>query len=294
MTILLQLGRSNLHKNRRPLRSVLQEVAKLSVADGVLRRWRSRDREHPMESQKDGGKQCVRPPAVDELDLVAAADGEAGPDVLAHLAACDYCASRARSIASLQQTLQHRLFRAFCPPTDDLLAFYHRTLSEARYAAIASHLDECPHCAREMQLILYAAHEPPQVQMLSPTRRIVAQLLAPVASAGPHPPHGPLPSANGAAHYAYRADNLELTLRIARTAGRPGILAVSGRLALEDDLLEYEFEGATASLLADANLLAVAPLDEMGGFFFDAVPPGEYQLSVRLGACEVVVEALTV
>lgn len=99
---------------------------------------------------------------------------------------------------------------------------------------------------------------------------------------------------SAAAQYAYRAENLELTLRVARAVGRPGILAVSGHIALEDDTLEAMLDGATASLLADANVLAVAPLDELGGFFFEAVPPGDYQLSVRLGACEVVVEALSV
>lgn len=248
-----------------------------------------------MESHISGGEQCTRPPALDDLDLIAAADGEARPEVAAHLAVCRSCASRASAIMGLQNALRRRLFRAFCPSSDDLLAFHHHHLPDARSTRIATHIDECPHCTRELQLIMRAAHEPPQLFAgVWPLRRLVAQPLATAGPVGSLPLYGAARSGSANAQYAYRAENLELTLRVARVVGRSGTLAVSGQLATDDCALEALLPGATAHLLSNADEQAVVSLDELGGFFFDGVCPGEYQLSVRLGECEVVVEAFAV
>lgn len=245
-----------------------------------------------MESHVSGGEQCSRPPALDDLDLMAAVDGEARPDVLAHLSACDSCAARAAALASVQRALRRRLYRAFCPPSDDLVAFHHRQLSESRQAALASHLEECPHCARELQLIVRAAREPPAVAHRR--HRLVAQLVPAALPGSVAALYGAARAGAGAAQYAYRAENLEITLRIARAVARPGHVVVSGHLATDDSALEEALGEATVSLLAREALLAVTPLDELGGFLFENVIPGEYQLSLHLGGCEVIVESLAV
>jgi hypothetical protein len=245
-----------------------------------------------MEIHRLEGKQCSRPPALDELDLIAAADGEAGDDILAHLAACEHCADRAREITAVQGTLRRRLFRLFCPSSDELVAYYHHSLPGSRQAELARHLGKCPHCARELHLIERAADEPAQaVAPLRVLRRMVAELLSPPVPGGLAPLYGAA-RATGGAQYAYRAENLELTLRVARAAGRPGLMVMTGLLSTDDDALGETLNGATACLLADEAVLAVTPLDELGGFCFDEVAPGEYRLSLRLGECEVVVESL--
>lgn len=245
-----------------------------------------------MDSHISGGEQCSRPPALDDLDLVAAVDGEARPDILAHLSDCDYCAARAGALARIQHALRQRLFRAFCPTSDDLVAFHHQQLSEPRQAAVASHLDECPHCARELQLIVRAAREPPA--LANSFHRVVAQRVPAAIPSGAAALYGAARAAAGSAQYAYRAENLEITLRVARAVAQPGQLVLSGHLATDDSALEEALIEATASLLAHEGLLAVAPLDELGGFLFDNVAPGEYQLALRLGECEVIVESLAV
>lgn len=245
-----------------------------------------------MDSHLTESGQCRRPPALDDLDLIAAADGEARADVLAHLAICDHCAARAQTFSALQTILRQRLFRAFCPSADDLVAYQHNMLSNGRRAAVANHLTECPHCAREMQLIARAAHDPPQPPSpLRFVRRVVAELLTPRTTHALVPLYGAARSPMGA-QFAYRADNLELTLRVERAAGRSGVLVMSGSLTIEDDSIAVPPGGATACLLCDESVMAVAPLDELGGFLFDGVTPGQYSLSLSLGDCEVVVESL--
>jgi anti-sigma factor RsiW len=247
-----------------------------------------------MDSHPTDRGQCSRPPALDDLDLIAAADGEAHPDVLSHLAVCEHCAGRAQALTSLQGYLRQRLYRAFCPPTDDLVAYQHGLLAAGRRSALAAHLADCPHCSREMELIARAAHDPPH--MLAPlrfARRIVAELLSISPAPGPMSLYGATRGTLSGAQYAYRADNLEITLRVERAVGRPGLLALSGSLATEDEAIAALIGEASASLLYDDSVLAVVPLDELGDFLFEAVERGEYRLALSLGTCEVVVEALT-
>lgn len=96
---------------------------------------------------------CSQQPALDDLELLAAVDGEAGPDVLAHLNTCPICAARAREFAELQRLLRKRLYRAFCPSSDELAAFQQMMLEGGQQAMIAAHLADCPHCSRELKLL---------------------------------------------------------------------------------------------------------------------------------------------
>ncbi|MFO7169757.1 MAG: zf-HC2 domain-containing protein [Chloroflexota bacterium] len=248
-----------------------------------------------MDTHRPEQTQCSRPPALDDLDLIAAADGEARADVLSHLAVCEYCAKRAHSFAALQALLRRRLFRAFCPSTDDLVAHQYGLLPRERAASLRAHLAECPHCAGEMEMIASASRDvpPAPAPRRVAKRRLIAELLS---SWGPRelmPLYGAARSIAGA-QYAYRADNLELTLHVAKAAGQPNRLVMSGTLAAEDDGLMQQFGEATATLIRGDDVLAEVPLDELGGFLFDDLLPGEYSLALRFNDTEVIVESLIV
>ena len=96
---------------------------------------------------------CADPPALTDLELIAAIDGEASPDVDRHLRSCRHCAARARSLAQLQQGLRARLYRAFCPSSQRLVEYRRGALAYEQRAAIATHVANCPHCARELALV---------------------------------------------------------------------------------------------------------------------------------------------
>jgi hypothetical protein len=194
---------------------------------------------------------------------------------------------------AIQGVLRERLYRAFCPPTGDLVSYQHGLLPTARATALAAHLAECPHCAQEMRLIARAANDPPVMAMLAGgPRLIVAELQSQRQEASLVPLYGATRSFGGGAQYAYRAENLELTLHVARAAGQTDRLVMTGTLASEDETVAALLSAATASLLHNADVLAIVPLDELGGFLFDDLLPGEYSLSLRFDECEVLVESL--
>lgn len=104
---------------------------------------------------------CSSPPALDDLALIAAVDNEADDATRAHLARCRACAARAQAFADLQAQLRSRLFRLFCPSSEELSAFQQHTLDAARHAELVEHLQQCPHCQNELQILSAMLGQPP-------------------------------------------------------------------------------------------------------------------------------------
>jgi hypothetical protein len=102
---------------------------------------------------------CIGKQMLDDSDLLAALDGEAGPEVFAHLHACPCCAARAALLARVERRLRDRLARALCPPTLTLIDFSLRLLEPEGYGAVAEHLHGCRACGDELALII-AEREP--------------------------------------------------------------------------------------------------------------------------------------
>src|SRR6185436_20719315 len=99
-----------------------------------------------MEVNREDLGACTCPPALDDLDLIAAIDGEAGEDVLGHLRDCPYCTERAHDFGELQELLRRRLYRILCPSSEDLVAYRHGWMDVWRRDKIREHLKMCPHC----------------------------------------------------------------------------------------------------------------------------------------------------
>ena len=260
-----------------------------------------------MVDHKQAAEGCSWPVALDDLALIAAIDGEAGPDVMAHLRNCPYCSERARVFEEMQGLLRRQLFRMFCPTSEELAAYQQGLLSGDRHTFIAEHLRECPHCTRELNLLeqlsseTLPARSPPQTNgKVAPPRhdalprklrRIAAQLLTPPAKplAGAY---GALRGPSHASQYAYHAENLQLTLGVQRLVSRADRRVIHGALELENELPDL-LNGATAHLSRNETLIRTAELDELGNFVLDDLPPGTYQLALHLPDREVIVEALS-
>lgn len=243
-----------------------------------------------MEDHREEPGLCRRPPSLNEIDLIAAVDGEAEEEVVAHLRDCPHCAQRVRDFDELQKLLRQRLYRILCPSSDDLLAYRQGWLDRQRTATLRTHLRDCPHCERELRLLDEATGAPPWPPPISHLRRVVAMALAPKPQ--PVALYGGLRSAGNGYHYAYRAEHLELTLDVQHVAGRPGRVVLVGML-FDQETPPGEMQRATASLLEGDFVVRSAALDELGNFVLDDITPGDYSLSLRLPELEVVVEALT-
>ncbi|WP_298819991.1 zf-HC2 domain-containing protein [Chloroflexus sp.] len=88
------------------------------------------------------------------LELIAAADGDVDEAALHHLRQCPRCLQRVAALRSLQQALRHRLYRALCPSTDQLVDYCQGLLSPAQQVLIARHIAACPHCSAEIDLLM--------------------------------------------------------------------------------------------------------------------------------------------
>jgi len=259
-----------------------------------------------MVDLKQAAQGCSWPLALDDLALIAAIDGEAGSDVIAHLRDCPYCSERAHVFENMQGLLRKQLFRMFCPTSEELAAYQQGLLKGGQRAPITEHLKECPHCTREFNLLEQLAAETIPARSPPPTngksdhahngalpsklRQIAAKILptpaTPFASA-----YGALRGPSQASQYAYHAENLQLTLGVQRVVSRTDRRVIHGALELDDELYSV-FKGATARLSHNEILIRTAELDELGNFVLDDLAPGTYQLAVHLPDREVIVEAL--
>jgi hypothetical protein len=260
-----------------------------------------------MVHHKQAAQGCSWPIALDDLALIAAIDGEAGPDVMAHLRDCPFCSERAHVFENMQGLLRKQLFRMFCPTSEELAAHQQGLLMGDQRAHITEHLKECPHCTREFNLLeqlageVLPARSPPAANGKSAhehnsalpgkLRRIAARLLPTPAKplAGVY---GALRGPSQTSQYAYHAENLQLTLGVQRVVSRTDRRVIHGALELDDELYDA-FSGATARLSHNETLIRTAELDELGNFVLDDIAPGTYQLALRLPDREVIVEALS-
>jgi|HigsolmetaAR202D_1030399.scaffolds.fasta_scaffold00019_44 anti-sigma factor RsiW len=106
-----------------------------------------------MEQMWHRQTECALPPALSENDLIAAIDDEAPPSVTTHLKHCPYCRARAQELAFVQQQLRAKLYRLFCPSSDQLIDYFQGLLPNESMHEIRKHLATCPHCSREIQLL---------------------------------------------------------------------------------------------------------------------------------------------
>jgi|HigsolmetaAR202D_1030399.scaffolds.fasta_scaffold19929_2 hypothetical protein len=244
-----------------------------------------------MQEQREETILCNCPPALDELALIAAIDGEADEATRQHLRKCPYCASRAQTFDQLQRALRQRLFRIFCPSSEDLAAYQQGWLDAEKRAIVKQHLLKCPLCAQEQQILHQVARQPLTEAPSRPLRRVVAVPVSPMMYSKLSSVYGGARARGPSEHYAYRAENLEVTIDVQRAAGQPNQLAVVGML-LHDEGMVGGLRPATASLLAENQVISSAQLDELGSFVLEDVSPGDYVLSLRLPDLEVVIEAL--
>ena len=89
-----------------------------------------------MVDHKQAAEGCTWPIALDDLALIAAIDGEAGPEVMAHLRDCPYCSERAHVFDNMQGLLRKQLFRMFCPTSEELAAYQQGLLKGGQQALI--------------------------------------------------------------------------------------------------------------------------------------------------------------
>jgi hypothetical protein len=227
---------------------------------------------------------CVSPPELNDRQLLTYIDGEADHEVVAHLERCPRCREKARRLSRLQDHLMTRLYRATCPPPVELGEYYLDVLPRDQAAAVAQHLVNCPHCARELAQLKGYLAELATAEQPGPLERIterVRVLVARLASGGVEvgllgrPALGPAyvgVRGGEGEPYLYQVDEVQVAVEVQDDADRPGHKMVLGLI------IGIEPGGLDAHLWRAARPVATVPVDELGNFCIADLAPGSYEL----------------
>lgn len=246
---------------------------------------------------------CISSPELNEAQLMAFLDGEGDKEVTAHIERCASCRGRAEHLAGLQETLRHRLFRAACPTSLEVGEYHLGVLTPVRAEAVARHIAECPHCAREIAgLRGYLSELAPELTP-NPLARIadraadrVTVLVARLAggAADPASPGVLAPAYAGSRGdddppLVYEIDDVQVVIQVEKDRVQPESRSLLGLVIGMGD------EGdVTAHLWRETERVAQVPVDELGNFAFSDLSTGEYDLFLQDAGMEIHIQRLDV
>jgi hypothetical protein len=237
---------------------------------------------------------CVSPPELDDKTLLAYIDGEADPEVGAHLERCPHCRDRAQRLARLQDRLTSQLYRFTCPSPAELGEYHLGLLPSDQAADVASHLAECPHCTREIaQLKDYLSELKPDLEfsLQERIRVLVARLVRARrgngASGALSPAYAGL-RGEAEGPYLYQADDIQIAVEIQDDIERQGRKVLLG-LVTNTDPQKLEVH-----LWQADRRITTTPVDELGTFIIPNVAPGNYELILSGPEVEIHIQGLEI
>lgn len=219
-------------------------------------------------------------------DLLAYLEGEAGPALAAHVAGCPRCQAELAELRAADSLLGAAIARLDCPAPELLLRHVAGLLGPDEDAVLASHLAGCVECRADLALLA----DPPAPSPLGRLARAGARLIR--AALQPAPALAPALRGSSARRLVYAVDDYQLLVAVIGPDSPGGPAQIEGQLlGAEADLAPA---GGTARLLRAGGEMLSGPLDELGFFAFDDVPPGSYALALGLGDAEILVEEISV
>ncbi len=232
---------------------------------------------------------CVAPNEIHDGDLLAYLDGAASTAVTDHLGRCTACQVDVADLAALDTELVAALFRAACPPTEDLLAYQVNLLGTGEQAQIRLHVQGCAHCQGELTEL---AAVPAIVSALSLPARVFdagrrwldALLVVPAAQ-----PALQL-RGNEQSSQVYQAGPFQIILAKVPPVVAENIWQVEGQLLARD---HSDAAGDLANFLSQADVqitllkenpapipVAQDTVDDLGFFLLEGVESGVYALQI--------------
>ena len=223
---------------------------------------------------------CMSPPELDDRVLLTYLDGEADQKVAAHLEQCSHCRERAQRLSRLQERMGAEMYRIDCPTPLELGEYHLGVLAGTQANVVARHLDDCPHCSREVsQLKTYLGDLSADLEfsLAERIRVLVAKL---VRTGGQTDPMGAPAMAPAFAGLRgeedgprlYQAGEAQVAIEIQDDAMRGDRKTLLGLVTGMDtsELVAHLW-------LADRHVGEV-PVDELGNLVIPDLAPGSYEL----------------
>ncbi|MEJ2560088.1 MAG: hypothetical protein P8186_28500, partial [Anaerolineae bacterium] len=208
---------------------------------------------------------------------------------------------RARRLARQQDRLTARLYRFNCPSSMELGEYHLGLLPDDQATAVARHLAECPHCAREVvQLKDYLAELAPDLEF-SPAEQLKGRVRLLVARLVTGGLEGALPGQPSLAPaYAalrgeegepliYEADGIQVVVEVHQDPHQLDDWTILGLVIGVDNPNALEVH-----LWRADQRVATVPVEDTGNFSFSNLTAGRYELILGGPEVEIHIQDLEV
>lgn len=218
-------------------------------------------------------------PKFSDQKLLAYLDGEVESETAKQIEGSSADLQRARELAGLQNILTESLYRVDCPDSIELGEYHIGLLDRTRRRVVRQHVQECPHCTKELEQIsqFLAAEQPkPAESPLDRVKILVGRLISQLDEATRPPGLAPALAVRGGEKQVivYEAGEVQITLdlREAEETGQESLLGLVTGL---------EAQGFSVELLSNRKQVALGEVDELGNFELSGFPPDVYVLLIR-------------
>lgn len=223
---------------------------------------------------------CISPPELDDGTLLIYLDGEADQKVAAHLEQCSHCRERAQRLSRLQERMGAEMYRIACPTPLELGEYHLGVLAGTQANVVARHLDDCPHCSREVsQLNTYLGDLSADLEfsLAERIRVLVAKLVRPGGQTDPLGPPAMAPVFAGlrgedSGPRLYQAGEAQVAIEIQDDAMR------GDRKTLLGLVTGMDTSELVAHLWLSDQHVGEVPVDELGNLVIPGLVPGSYEL----------------
>ncbi|MGB0388849.1 MAG: hypothetical protein ACPGWR_28850 [Ardenticatenaceae bacterium] len=226
----------------------------------------------------------------EQLEMLLEGEGQAHQ--VAHVRNCEACRTRLAMIAARERLMLRMLHRVTCPPP---LTLFEHAAGLTLQPTIAAHIDPtqgaCPHCVKEVGALAEWERfplflKPRPLTLIEKLRRVVGRLI-------PRPVLSPSLRGTPAPINVYEAGEVILTVDCLPSMTQVGRKALHGSLLALDGGVE-QYEGFIVRLLKNNTIVSESCLSSYGGFVFEELPQGHYQVLVALPGQHVVIDDLRV
>jgi len=194
--------------------------------------------------------------------------------------------AEAKSLAQEIGPWMPYLHRLACPDTEQLVNCQEKRLSGTERLVIKRHIDLCPLCREELQ-ILQDMDDVPISLPMNPLREWVEALLQPSL----------IPAIGQAVRgdiQCYRTPDLLIHINTRKGHGQPRSWTLRGQMRDEDGLPFIDVESVELQSLEPNEEPSTYPctLDAKGAFVFRELPSGQYRLTVITPDSEISIRQL--
>lgn len=226
---------------------------------------------------------CINPKELEEGDLLAYVDGEAAPQVRQHIADCAFCQAEVAALQQAAARLTEALYREECPDVDALLAYDMGLVSAGERRRLERHVRDCSYCRVELTELAVpmpptavstrVAHQVTQLKEMG--KRMLTAVLQPM----PLQPALAL-RGTGETRHVYQVDDFQIILVKTAPIAIEKLWPVEGQLLSLSD--PYRLFNGRVVVHKEGTAVRETPIDELGYFNLDRLPPGLYTVELDL------------